>query len=167
MATQHEYKARIVSFIEGKDPIVVQRRTPELLAQLIEGRHETDLQERPETGKWSVAELLAHLADAEICASWRYRQMIEHNGGALSPYDQDLWNMLGSNTSRNAVDSLQLFRLLREGNVRVFEKLTDEEWGRHGIHAERGEMSVRDLMQQIAGHDLNHVKQIRNILAVL
>jgi hypothetical protein len=166
MASQDEYKARILSYVEGKDPIAVQRRTPELLAQLIEGKHETDLQERPETGKWSVAELLAHLADSEICASWRYRQMIEHNGGPLSPYDQELWNMLGSNASRNAVDSLQLFRLLREGNVRVFEKLTDEEWGSYGIHAERGEMSVRDLMQQIAGHDLNHVEQIRKILVV-
>jgi exoribonuclease II len=156
-----------MSYVEGKDPIAVQRRTPELLAQLIEGQHETNLQERPETGKWSVAELLAHLADAEIAASWRYRQMIEHNGGPLQPYDQELWNALGSNASRNAVDSLQLFRLLREGNVRVFEKLTDEEWGCHGIHAERGEMSVRDLMQQLAGHDLNHVEQIRNILTTL
>ena len=167
MENQDEYKARILSHVHGKDPIAVQRRTPELLAQLIAGYPEADLHKRPEAGKWSVAELLAHLADAEIAASWRYRQMIEHNGAPLPPYDQNLWSTLGSNASRNAVDSLQLFRLLREANVRLFEKLTDEQWGSHGVHAERGEMSVRDLMEQIAGHDLNHMEQIRNILTTL
>jgi hypothetical protein len=167
MSSPDEYKERILSYIQGKDPLAVQRRTPELLTQLVEGKHETDFQERPETGKWSVTELLAHLADAEIAASWRYRQMIEHNGGPLSPYDQQLWNTLGSNASRNSADSLQLFRLLRENNLRMFDQLTDEQWNSHGIHAERGEMSVRDLMQQLAGHDLNHMEQIRNILTTL
>lgn len=167
MSSPDEYKARILSHIQGKDPIAVQRQTPELLAQLINGMPEVKLQKRPEADKWSVAELLAHLADSEICASWRYRQMIEHNGGPLSPYDQELWNTLGSNSSRNPFDSLQLFRLLRDGNLRMFGHFTDEQWGHHGVHAERGNMSVRDLMQQIAGHDLNHMEQIRNILTVL
>ena len=167
MSSPDEYKARILSYVWGKDPIAVQRQTPELLAQLIEGMPETKLQKRPEPNKWSVAELLAHLADAEIGSSWRYRQMIEHNGCPLSPYDQQLWNTLGRNASRRPADSLQLFRLLREANLHMFEQLTEEQWGRHGIHAERGEMSVRDLMQQIAGHDLNHMEQIRSILTVL
>ena len=167
MATQAEYAARILSFIQGKDPIAVQRHTPEAIAQLVAGAPEDALTKRPGTGKWSVAELLAHLADAEISASWRYRQMIEHNGGPLSPYDQELWNTLGDNSSRNPADSLLLFRLLREENVRMFERLTEEQWTSRGLHAERGEMTVRDLMRQIAGHDLNHVEQIRNILTVL
>jgi hypothetical protein len=128
---------------------------------------ETKLQKRPETGKWSVTELLAHLADAEIGASWRYRQMIEHNGGPLPSYDQELWNTLGNYGSRNSADSLQLFRLLRENNLHMFQQLTDEQWGRQGIHAERGEMTVRNLNEQIAGHDLNHLEQIRDILTVL
>src|ERR1035438_3957195 len=114
---------------------------------------------------------LTHSSSFACCrseaASWRYRQMIEHNGGPLSPYDQQLWNTLGSNASRNSADSLQLFRLLRENNLHMFDQLTDEQWNSHGIHAERGEMSVRDLMQQLAGHDLNHMEQIRNILTTL
>jgi hypothetical protein len=167
MSSPDKYKARILSYVQGKDPIAIQRQTPELLAQLIEGMPESKLQKRPETDKWSVAELLAHLADAEIGGSWRYRQMIEYNGCPLQPYDQELWNTLGSNASRRPADSLQLFRLLREANIRMFEQLSDEQWGRQGMHAERCEMSVRDLVQQIAGHDLNHLEQIRNILTVL
>ncbi len=164
MATPAEYKTRILSYIQGKDPLAVQRQTPELLAQLIDGIPSAKLQERPDSDKWSVAELLAHLADAEIGCSWRYRQMIEHNGGPLPPYDQELWNALGSYATRPPSESLQLFRLLRENNLRLFDKLTAEQWECYGIHAERGEMSVRNLMQQIAGHDLNHLEQIRNIL---
>jgi hypothetical protein len=165
MSSPAAYKARILSFVEGKDPITVQRETPQLLAQLTKGVSGNKLRERPATDKWSVAELLAHLAEAEIGCSWRYRQMIEHSGCPLSPYDQELWNVLGDYPSRSPEESLHLFRLLREANLRMFQRLTPEQWQRYGIHAERGEMTVEDLAKQIAGHDLNHVEQIRNILA--
>lgn len=165
METVAEYKARITSYVQGKDPMAVQRETPPALAQLIRGVAESKLQQRPEAAKWSVAEVLAHLADAEIGASWRYRQMIEYNGCPLSPYDQELWNQLGDYSSSRAADSLQLFRLLRESNLRMFDRLTPEQWERYGMHAERGKMSVRDLALQIAGHDLNHLEQVRKILA--
>jgi len=57
-----------------------------------------------------------------------------------------------------------LFRLLRVANLRMFAQLTPGEWQRHGIHAERGPMTIRDLTVQIGGHDLNHLEQIRKIL---
>jgi hypothetical protein len=164
MSSPVEYKERILSYIQNKDSLAVQRETPGLLAELTAGKPENNLRMRPAPDRWSVTELLAHLADAEIGASWRYRQMLEHNGCALSPYDQELWNSLGEYASRKPGESLQLFRLLRQDNLRMFAKLTPEQWQRHGVHAERGEMTVRDLMEQIAGHDLNHLEQIRKIL---
>lgn len=165
VASFAEYKARILSYVEGKDPVAVQRQTPEVLARLIDGVPEAKLRERPAPDKWSAAELLAHLADAEVGCFWRYRQMIEHDGSPLAPYDQELWSSLGHNDSRAPAESLQLFRLLRENNLGMLERLTSEQWERHGVHAERGRMSVRDLAAQIAGHDLNHLEQVRNILA--
>ena len=165
METVAEYKARITSYVQGKDPMAVQRETPRVLAQLIHGVAGDRLTKRPDPDKWSVAELLAHLADAEIGAAWRYRQMIEHNGGPLSPFDQELWHKLGNYASASPADSLELFRLLRESNLRMFDRLTPEQWERYGMHAERGKMSVRDLALQIAGHDVNHLEQVRKILA--
>ena len=164
METIAQYSTRIRSYVEGKDPLEVQHKTPELLAELAVSVPEKKLYERPAPDKWSVGELLAHLADAEIGATWRYRQMIEHDGAPLSPYDQQLWNQLGDYASRRAEDSLQLFRLLREANLRMFASLTPEQWQRRGIHAERGPMTVRELALQIAGHDLNHLEQIKKIL---
>jgi uncharacterized damage-inducible protein DinB len=164
METIAEYKARIASYVTGKDPMAVQRETPHALAQLLSGVPDNKLRERPQPERWSIAEVLAHLADAEIGASWRYRQMIEQSGCALSPYNQELWNELGDYRSTRPADSLELFRLLRESNLRMFDRLTPEQWERYGMHAERGKMSVRELALQIAGHDLNHLEQVRKIL---
>lgn len=164
MATADVYKARILSFVEGKDPIEVQRQTSTALAQLIDGVSENKLYQRPDPAKWSAGEVLAHFADSEIVISWRYRQMIEHNGCPLSPYNQDLWNTLGDYRSRPPSDSLQVFRMLRENNLRMLDRLTPEQWERYGMHAERGRLTVRELVQLIAGHDLNHLDQIRKVL---
>lgn len=164
METHQEYKARIQGLVTGKDPIAVQKQTPSRLAALISGVSAERLNARPAPNAWSVTELLAHLSEAEITASWRYRQMLEHDGCPLAPYGQDLWAAVGGYAERNPEDSLQLFRLLRQSNLQMFDKLTPEQWLRHGIHAERGEMTVKELAHQIAGHDVNHVAQIEAIL---
>jgi hypothetical protein len=158
------YKARILSYVEGKDPVAVQRETPGILSELISGVPDSRLSQRPAPDRWSAAELLAHFGDAEVVSVWRYRQMIEHDGTTLTGYDQDLWNNLGQYPTRKPQESLQLFRLLREVNLRMLDQLTPEEWQRHAIHAERGRMTVRDLAMQIAGHDLNHLEQLRKIV---
>ena len=164
MATAADYKARILSYVEGKDPIAVQRETPQVLAELVNGVSAERLAKRPAADKWSVGELLAHFAEAEMGAFWRYRQMIEHDGCSLPSYDQELWSRLGDYPSQDPRESLQLFTLLRQANLRMFDRLTPEEWQRHGVHTERGKMSVRDLAAQLAGHDVNHLMQVRSIL---
>jgi hypothetical protein len=162
--TFDEYKARILRLVEGKDPVAVQSMTVGELQRLVEGVPSAKLTARPTPDKWSVAEVLAHLSEAEISAFWRYRQIIEHDGCALAPYGQDLWAALGKYGTRDPRQSLEMFRLLRETNLRMFDGLTDEQWKRKGVHAERGPMTVRDLALQLAGHDVNHLAQIKAIL---
>jgi len=163
MESPAQYKARILALMDNKDSVTVQRETADTLAQLIAGIPAEKLHQRPAPNRWSIAEILAHLSEAEIGSSWRYRQMIEHDGALLPSFDQDLWGALGDYSSCDAEKSLQLFRLLREANLRMFDRLSPEQWERHGMHAERGRMSVADLARQIAGHDLNHIEQIRKV----
>jgi len=162
--TPVQYKIRIQGLVTGKDPVAVQRATASKLAELISDVPPEKLSKRPTPDRWSVVEILAHLSEAEITASWRYRQMLEHDGCALPAYGQELWAKLGSYAERDPEESLELLRLLRQSNLQMFDKLTPEQWQRHGIHAERGEMTVRDLALQIAGHDINHIAQIEAIL---
>jgi len=162
--TPLQYKARILGLMEGKDPVAVQQETATRLTELIDGAPAEKIRKRPAPDKWSVGEILAHLAEAEITSTWRYRQMLEHDGCSLPGFGQELWARLGGYATRSPEDSLQLFRLLRQTNLQMFDKLTLEEWQRHGVHTERGEMTVRDLAVQIAGHDINHIAQIQAIL---
>ncbi|HVO60389.1 MAG TPA: DinB family protein [Terriglobales bacterium] len=159
-----EYLDRIREHSQGKEPLILQRNTPEVLAALITNRSAEQLTNRPRADKWSVGEILAHLAEDEIATAWRYRQMIEHSGLDLTDFDQEMWARLGDYPSRAPQDSLELFRLLRLANLQFLQQLTPEQWECHGIHAERGRITVRDLAVHMAGHDANHLEQIRNIL---
>jgi DinB superfamily len=158
------YVARMVAFTEGQDPIAMQREIPKLLSDLIHGVAEKELRRSPAPGKWSVSEIVAHLADSELVSVWRYRQMIERNDQPLAAYDQDEWARMGKYSSRDAKDSLQLFTGLRTVNLEMFARLTPEEWQRGGLHAERGRITVQSLARHVAGHDRNHLEQIQKIL---
>ena len=162
--TPEQYKARIMAHVEGRDPVAVLRETPQTLAALVEAVPAEKLREQPVSGKWSVNTILAHLAEAEVASSWRYRQILENSGVALAPFDQDEWKRLGDYDRWEPREALEMFRLLRQANLRLFDKLTPAEWERFGMHQERGRMTVRDLASQIAGHDLNHLEQVRELL---
>lgn len=162
--TADQYRMRLASYVEGKDPIAMQREAHRSIARLIQDVTAARLKERPRPGKWSVTEILMHMADDELVSSWRYRQILEHDCPALAGFDQDMWQRLGAYSSSEPNDALQMFRLLREANLRMFERLSPEQWERAGIHEERGKISVRDLCRHMAAHDINHIHQIRRIL---
>lgn len=164
--TAEQYRKRLAGYIEGKDPLAIQRKTPATLARFIYGASVQQLGYRPSPDKWSIVEILAHLAEDELVTSWRYRQMIEHDGETLPGFDQELWARLGNYTKWNVRDALELFRLLREANLRMLDALLPEEWKRSGNHVERGKLTVRELVRHMAAHDVNHIKQIERLLAV-
>jgi uncharacterized damage-inducible protein DinB len=165
MPDTSDYLTRIRELAAAKDPLPAQAQTPSLLADLIANLSGERLTTRPAPDKWSVSEILAHLAEDEIATAWRYRQMIEHSGIPLAGFDQDLWARLGNYPGRDPHDSLALFRLLRNANLEFLRTLSPEQWDRSGIHAERGRITVRDLVTHMAGHDANHVQQIQTILS--
>jgi uncharacterized damage-inducible protein DinB len=162
--TPEQYKIRLASYAEGKDAVAMQRQAPRALAQLIEGVTDTTLSLRPAPGKWSVTEILAHMAEDELSSAWRYRQMPEHDGPQLLGFDQEMWARLGDYASWKPQEALEMFRLLREANLRMFAQLTPQQWQRHGVHAERGKLTVQDLCRHMAAHDINHIDQIRRML---
>jgi hypothetical protein len=165
MAHVDNYQAKLNSYEAEKDPLQIQAETPSLIATLVKGVPDTKLSQRPFPENWAVKEIIAHLAEDELATSWRYRQMIEKNGCALASFDQDQWARLGNYLSWKLADALDMFRLLRDANLRMLRNLSVGEWERFGVHAERGRISVRDLARHMAGHDMNHVDQIRSILA--
>ena len=162
--TPQEYIQRILSYVAGRDPLDIQARTAKELERLIEGASATRLRQRPAPGKWSIAEILAHLADVEIVTSWRIRAILGSPGTPLQAMDQDAWVTAGHYDKREPRKSVEIFRMLREMNLALFETLTPEQWKHHGIHSVRGAETVEHIVRLYAGHDLNHTHQVEQIL---
>ena len=164
--TDEQYQQRLAEYTRGKDPLEIQRQTPARLAQMIDGLSAEQLMLRPAPDKWSIVEILAHMAEDELATSWRYRQMIEHDGATLQGFDQDLWARLGSYRNWKVRDALEMFRLLREANLGMLTALSTEQWERSGNHVERGRLTVRELARHMAGHDINHINQLEKLIAI-
>ncbi len=162
--TPQEYVQRILGYVGAQDPLGIQRRTPKTLERLIKGASASRLRKRPAPDKWSVTEILAHLADTEIVASWRIRAILGSPGTPLQAFDQDTWVTAGHYDRRDARKSLELFRVLREVNLALYKTLTPGQWKHHGMHAERGVETVEHTVRLFAGHDLNHTRQVAQIL---
>jgi uncharacterized damage-inducible protein DinB len=165
--TAEQYIHRILGYVEGQDAIKVQRATAGKLNKAIAGLSSSQLKWRPEPGKWSVAEIIAHLADAEIVVSWRMRSVIGENGITIQPFDQDQWASAFNYRDRDARRSLEVFRSLRENNLAMLREIAPETWDNYGMHLERGKESIAHLARMFAGHDTNHVLQIERLVKEL
>jgi hypothetical protein len=162
--TIQQYTQRILSNAGGQDPVKIQSATNQQLARLIEGVQIAELRKQPAPDKWSVAEILAHLADVEIVIGWRMRSVLGNPGTTIQAYDQNSWVTSGHYEKRDPAKSLELHRVLREANLELLKSLTPEQWKQFGQHAERGEESIERIVRMLAGHDINHLKQVEQIL---
>jgi hypothetical protein len=161
--TAQQYIQRILGYVEGQDAIKVQRTTASKLKKSVQGLTPKQLKWRPEPTKWSIAEILAHLADAEVVASWRMRSVIGENGITIQPFDQDAWASVFEYRDRDAKRSLEVFRVLRENNLAMLKEISRETWDHYGMHLERGKETIAHLARMFAGHDTNHVLQVERI----
>lgn len=162
--TPQEYIKRMLGNAEGLDPLKVEAGTPKKLERLIKGVSVAKLRKRPAPGKWSVAEILAHLADSEIVRGWRIRQILGAPGTPIQAFDQDAWAISGHYEKRDPRKSVELFRVLREVNIALLKSLTPEQWKHYGMHSERGEESIEHIVRLNAGHDINHTKQVERVV---
>jgi len=163
--TPQQYIARMLGHTEGKQPLKVQAATAKKLASLIKSVPTAKLRKRPAPEKWSVAEIVAHLADTEIVGGWRMRLILGAPGTPVTAFDQDSWVIACHYEKRDPRKAVEQFRVLREANLALLKSLKPEQWKHFGMHSERGEETIEHIVKMFAGHDLNHIQQIERILA--
>jgi hypothetical protein len=163
--TPQEYTHRILGYVEGQESLAVLGATPEKLGRLLSGVSAARLRERPAPERWSVSEIVAHLADGEIVGAFRMRLILGSPGTPIVAYDQNRWAISGHYDKREPHQSAEQFRVLREGNLALLESLDAEQWTHYGVHSERGHETIERIARMFAGHDLNHLQQIEAILA--
>ncbi|MEM9997919.1 MAG: DinB family protein [Bacteroidota bacterium] len=159
------YRASLLALLGDADPLDVLRAMPQWCADIVEVTAEARLREPEGPGRWSVAEVLHHLADSEVVWSYRLRRTLAEERPPLDGYDQDLWAARLGYGQRAPAPSVAVFRVLRTANLALVAQATEADLHRVGVHGERGEESVAAMVRIYAGHDLAHRAQIERILA--
>jgi len=149
------------SFLDSRPVEVILRSTPTALASALAEIGEENISVSPAPGKWSAAEIACHLADCELVFGFRLRQTLAEDAPTIQPFDQDKW--AASYRGISAGHAVEVFAALRGWNLRLIESALPAAAARKMIHPERGEMTFQTVLETIAGHDLNHLGQLRRM----
>jgi len=149
------------SHIGDRAPLDVISETPRCLAQLMETIGPQRLETSPAPGKWSARDIIAHLADAEVAFAFRLRQTLAEDHHVIQPFDQDLWAK--SYPGSDAQLALAALAALRAWNVALIASVKPPHLSKAVTHPERGTMTFQTIVETMAGHDRNHIKQIEAI----
>jgi DinB superfamily len=148
-------------FLDGRARDTVLAATPSELSRLILAIGAEKENSAPAPGKWSPAEIIAHLADCELVFGFRLRQTLAENAPTIQPFDQDKW--AATYMGVPAKQSLEVFSTLRGWNLRLIGQALPEAANRPVTHPERGTMTFLTLVETMAGHDLNHLLQLKKL----
>jgi len=162
--TPEQYRNRMFSHLKGKDPLRLQAAAPARLKKLLQGVSSTKARKRPAPGKWSIQEIVAHIADTELVGGYRIRAILGAPGTEVIGFDQDVWVTALHYDKRDLKKSFEQYRMLRKANLELLQSLTPQQWKHYGNHNERGQETVETIAKMFAGHDINHFQQIERIL---
>jgi len=163
--TLDQYTRRILSYADGGDPRAILRKTPVRLSRRVGAATRRRLTSRPAPGKWSVGEILSHLSEVEMLWGYRLRAVYERSGIPLVGMDQDAW---ARNSRYRRIDprrALETFVALRRANVAFIDGIPRKELKRWGAHSQFGRLTLAKMISLMAGHDLNHTRQVEERLA--
>ena len=151
-------------FLDGRALDTTLAATPGEIGRLILAIGPEKENTAPAPGKWSAAEIIAHLADCELVFAFRLRQTLAEDAPIIQPFDQDKWAATYAGVP--AKQALEVFAALRGWNLRLIGFAMPEASQRRVTHPERGVMTFLTLVETMAGHDLNHLEQLKRLAGV-
>ncbi len=161
------YVQHVIDLVGDRDPLALLADAPARIAAAVDRLSETDARRAEADGAWPPLAVLRHLADSEVVYGYRLRLIVATDRPAIPGYDQDAWADRLAYDRGTVAEALDDYAAGRAMTLRFLHALDDAAWERVGLHAERGEESVRHIATLLAGHDLNHERQIRRTRAAL
>jgi hypothetical protein len=162
--TVQDYIARLTGLVGDRDPATMLAETPGRLRSLVNGATPAELTWTSAPTRWSVTQIVAHLADAEAVGAWRIRSVLAQDGCPLQAYDQNVWASAFRYEATDPAESLTLFETLRLATLRLLKRVDPARLAHAGLHQERGPEPILQIIKMYAGHDLNHLNQIERLL---
>ena len=161
-----QYVDALTALTGDEEPLDILGRIGDGVRAAITGLADAQLRTPEAPGKWSMRDVVRHLADAELVLAFRYRMILAHYRPPIAAYDQDLWaaKLERDDDLETIVADLEAVRSL---NLRLLRCQPPAAWQRVGLHAERGEESLALLVRMAAGHDIVHTRQLHRIRAAV
>ncbi len=157
------YLRKLERLRAGRDPIALLKTGPARVARAVRGLTRRQMLRRPARGTWSILEILGHLHDTEVVYGYRWRLTVAQPGATLQDYDQDVWTRELHHRQADPKRLLAQIAAMRTGSVDAVLRVPRKHWTRAGFHTARGREPLERSLRQIAGHDFNHIGQIRAI----
>ncbi len=148
---------------ERKQLIAKIAALPAELDTAIKGLNDSQLDTPYGPGKWTIRQVVHHLADAHITAFYRFKLVLTEDHPTIKPYDQDLWANLPDTIATPIEPSLQIIRGLHERWVRLLKGVQEAAWSRLGHHLVRGDVTLESLLGIYADHGEKHVGTIMSL----
>lgn len=157
------YVAALLDLLGRSDPVAVLDETPGAVGRFLDAMPPEAVTIPEAPGKWSVRDVVQHLADSELVGGFRLRIVLAQDRPTLVGYDQDLWTERLRYREVDVRDAFEQFTAIRRANLRLWRDLTPADLARAGRHAERGEETLEHMRRLYAGHDLLHLRQLERI----
>jgi len=142
------------------DPVVVCASQIEETAALLRSVSETDAMYRYARGKWSVKEVVGHLADTERIMSYRALRIARGDTTPLPSFDENAYVPVAKFDGRSLADLVGELRTVRAATLALLRTFDAEAWQRRGT-ASGKPVSVRALGFMIPGHERHHVEILK------
>lgn len=111
-------------------------------------------------GKWTIKEILVHIIDDERIYAYRALRFARNDKTELPGFEQDDYALHSGANRRSIKDILRELGTVRRATISLFNGLDDQALTRTGV-ADGNKVSVRALAYHIAGHELRHVRIIK------
>jgi uncharacterized damage-inducible protein DinB len=144
-----------------RDPLIALRETPDAIRAQVE-RAELSAAERTYApGKWTLRQILIHLAQVELVFQNRLRMALTKDDYVVQPFEQD--DFMTIDPAATASQALGVYHGLRQFSLPAIDRAAAEHSDRRFRHPDFGELSIRWLLEWAAGHELRHWAQIVRI----
>ena len=118
---------------------------------------------KPGPDKWSIHEIIIHIADSEANSFTRCRKIIAENGGTIIAYNQDKWSSSMMYHDQNTYDALELFRFLRKMTYDLLVKLPEKTWANYAMHEVDGKLNLDRWLEIYEAHIPGHINQMKMV----
>jgi hypothetical protein len=142
------------------DPVMVCASQIEDTAAMLRGLSETEALHRYARGKWSIKEIVGHLADVERIMAYRALRIARGDQTPLPGFDENAYVPVAKFDSRSLADLMGELRTARAATLALFRTFDAEAWRRRGT-ASGKPVSVRALAFMLPGHERHHLEILR------